>query len=268
MARICVVDIVAEEISQQFTYFAKEVSAKVMNPGTEVGVKALNPGMVSLAGFGAYFEFLNRGQIIEKVIEADREGYDAVVVHCFADPGVRIARSVVNIPVIGPGESSLLFACMMGYKFGVVTVNAPNAVPGMEAMIREYALEDRAIHKPVRPITMPWKEWLRKGPKEAIELVLPDIIEKSRECVADGADVIVIGCTMLGPLCTLSGIAKIPDSDIPILDCLAVALKTAEHVVDLNAKLGLPPVSRASLYGQPREKDFNRFREVFGLKTY
>lgn len=268
MARICVVDIVAEEISQQFTYYAEKISAKVLGTGTEIGVKALKPGIVSLGSYAAYFEFLNRREIIEKVIEADREGYDAVVVHCFGDPGVREARGVVNIPVIGPGESSLLLACMLGHKFGVVTVNAPNAVPGMEIMIREYGLQDRAIPKSVRTISMAWKEWLRKGPEEATELVLPDIIDKAEGCVADGADVIIIGCTMLGPLCTLSGIAKIPDSDIPILDCLAVALKTAEYVVDLNSRLGLPPVSRASLYARPREKDFNRMRTVFGLKTY
>ncbi|MDY6834798.1 MAG: aspartate/glutamate racemase family protein [Chloroflexota bacterium] len=266
MAKICVVNLIPEEIGHIFTHYAKEISGKVWRPETELGIKSPNPGMATLSHLCLYFDLLNKRELVEKALEAEQEGYDAVVIHCFLDPGVREAKSVLNIPVIGPAESSLLAACTYGQKFGIVTISEPLGVKQMETMIRDYGLQDRAIHKPVRPISMPWPEWLRKGTDEAIEEVLPDIIEKAKDCVDDGADVVVIGCTMLGPICTLAGISKIPDMDVPILDCLSVALKTAETVVDFNTSLGLPCVGRSGIYRNPRAKDLERNRTAFGLK--
>ena len=267
MAKICVVNLIPEEIGHLFTRYAKAISGKVWRSDTELGIKSPSPGLATLSHLCTYFDLLNKKELVEKALEAEKEGYDAVVIHCFLDPGVREAKGVLNIPVVGPAESSLLTACAYGQKFGVVTISEPLGVKQMELMIREYGLQDRAILKPVRPISMPWPEWLRKGPEEAIEEVLPDIVEKARGCVEDGADVVVIGCTMLGPLCTMAGISKIPDTDVPILDCLAVALKTAETMVDFNARMGVPCVGRSGIYRKPRDKDLNRNRAAFGLKT-
>ena len=40
----------------------------------------------------------------ERVAQAEREGYDAVILHCCSDPGLAEARRKVRIPVVGPGE--------------------------------------------------------------------------------------------------------------------------------------------------------------------
>ena len=267
MAKICVVNLIPEKIGHLFTRYAEEISAKVWRSETKLGIKSPELGLASLSHTCAYFDLLNKRELVEKVLEAEREGYDAVVIHCFADPGVHEARTVVNIPVIGPGEATMLLACNYGHKFGVVTISEPLGVKELAIKVRQYGLQDRAISNPVRPIAIPWNEWLRKNPEEAMEEVLPDIIERAKECVDDGADVIVIGCTMLGPICTLAGVAAIPGMDVPILDCLGVALKTAETMVDFNSKLGLPPIGRSGIYRKAREKDLSRNRASFGLKT-
>ena len=265
--RLCVVTPMAEEISQVFAYYAEQVAAKVTNPGTSIVVKGLNPGVTRIYDAGnSYFRLLTKSQIVEKIIEAANEGFDGVLVHCFIDPGVREGRSVVDIPVVGPGESSLYFACMLGHKFGVVTINDPTPTVDMEMMIREYGLQDRAIARSVRPITMPLKEYARLSPEEAQKQVIPDILDKARECVAEGAEVVVIGCTGLGPLCTLAGVTKIPDMDVPILDCLTVGIKAAESIVDFERKAGLPPAGRVRMYWRARDKDLDRIRTTFGLK--
>jgi len=54
---------------------------------------------------------------------------------------------------------------------------------------------------------------------------------------------------------------------VPLLDCVSVAIKTAEAVVDLRKRLGLPAISRAGLYRIPREKDIKRVRAIFGMAT-
>ena len=41
-------------------------------------------------------------RIFEEVMRAEEQGFDAVIVGCCYDPGVRAARELVDIPVIGP----------------------------------------------------------------------------------------------------------------------------------------------------------------------
>jgi Asp/Glu/hydantoin racemase len=265
MTKICVINIQAEEIAGLFSYYAQQVSAKVLDPTTKVNTKSPKPGVDAVFVLShPYVNLLNKRGIIEKIIEAEREGYDAAVVHCFADPGVREAKAVVNIPVIGPGESSLHLACLLGYKFGIVTVNDPKVLPDMENMIRFHGLEERAITNPIRFTSMPLKEFAAKG-ESAHEEVVTDILAKAKECVADGAEVVIIGCTGLGPLLTQRDISRIEELGVPVLDCLAVALKTAETMVDLRTKLGLPAASRIGMYALPREKDLKRVRLTLGL---
>ena len=155
MARICEITVPPEENAQHFTHYAQEISVRVWRLDTELGIKSPKPGMVTFSSGSSYLMMLNSMQIVDKVIEAEREGYDAAVIHGFIDPGLRLARTAVSIPVIGPAESSMLTACMYGAKFGVVTISTPGAATYMENMVREYGLEDRAVHKPVRPISIP-----------------------------------------------------------------------------------------------------------------
>ena len=57
------------------------------------------------------------GGVLNKIIQAAQEGYNAVAIGCFLDPALQEAREVVAIPVFGLGETSMLAACMYGHKF-------------------------------------------------------------------------------------------------------------------------------------------------------
>ncbi len=56
-------------------------------------------------------------------MRAEREGYDAFVIGHFQDAGLYEARSVTNLPVLALGEASMLHACQLGQRSGVVTIN-------------------------------------------------------------------------------------------------------------------------------------------------
>lgn len=43
--------------------------------------------------------------VVQTIVDAARDGFDAVIVDCTADPGVAEARKVVSIPVVGAGEA-------------------------------------------------------------------------------------------------------------------------------------------------------------------
>src|SRR5262245_54915735 len=93
-----------------------------------VGVHGLGPGTSAdgCAPIDAikyrYVAALNELQVCDAAMVAEREGFDAFALGCFFDPALRAARSLVNIPVVGLGESCALVACSLARKFGLVTL--------------------------------------------------------------------------------------------------------------------------------------------------
>jgi allantoin racemase len=64
-------------------------------------------------------------EILKYVDEAEASGFDAIIVWCGGDPGVEEAMTMVDIPVVGPGESMRLIASLMGKKVGRVPAPLP-----------------------------------------------------------------------------------------------------------------------------------------------
>jgi allantoin racemase len=99
------------------------------------------------------------------------------------------------------------------------------------------------------------------------QIAVDGISEVARECVADGADVIVIGCCGTGPICSTAGFNKLAfdGQEVPILDPMMVAAKMAETMADIKRGTGLPIPSRVRNYALPSEGDWKRVRSLFGL---
>ncbi len=78
---------------------------KVKDPGTEIHVA----GITEIGGVGdqfRYLEYLETGEVLKNVQRAVVEGYDAFLIGNIADPGLREAREIANIPVLGLCEVS------------------------------------------------------------------------------------------------------------------------------------------------------------------
>ena len=242
---------------------------KVLRPDTEVAMKSLKAGLKGDNAFdfgNAYFNLLNKRELVEVIIEAEKEGFDAAVVMVGDDTGVKEARAVVNIPVIGPGEASMLLACQLGRRFGTIVANLPDTglIATIEEQIKLHGLQDRVIANPVRYDVHAFTDTWEKGfqdPKFAAD----GVAEGTKSLVADGADVVVVLCCGIGPFCTAAGLSKVKIGSryIPVLDATAVAAKTAEMAVDLRKGLGLPFTS----VPLPTEQDMQRVRPLFGLLT-
>ncbi|MBM4463488.1 MAG: hypothetical protein FJ012_09200 [Chloroflexi bacterium] len=269
--KLCMIQ--ASQLPEEFRDMAfgilKPSFEKVLRPDTKVILKGLKSGLMGdnyLDFDNPYFSLLNKRGIVEAVIEAEKEGFDAAWVNCFGDPGVAEARHAVNMPVFGPAESSMLFACQLGRKFAIITANMPNQVPQVEEQVRLHRLEGRLIPNGVRLDKDPFPEAFPRyiqDPKVAAE----STEAVARECVADGADVIIIGCCGTGPLCSMAGFNKITvrGQDVPILDPVMVVAKTAEMAVDIRKGVGLPIPSRVGGRAIPSKEDMARVRSAFGL---
>ena len=84
--------------------------------------------------------------IIREVQAAEEEGYQAIIIGCFVDPALREARGVVEIPIVGPGESCFYVASLMARRFGVITPRYHTSVSGRRvraklAEINNYQME-------------------------------------------------------------------------------------------------------------------------------
>ncbi len=234
---------------------------KVARPGTEVVLRhaAVSGNYVR----SLYTELLNNSALVETSIQGEKDGFDAVVIGCWADP-LWEAREAISIPVVGIGEASMLLACSLGYKFAVITV-APGVIPTIELDLRRYGLQDRAICRPVRALEPASDtDMLLESITDPQRRLIPNLERIARQCIDDGAEVIIVGCGYYGPILTLHGYNKIPGTGVPVLDCSAAGLKMAEILADLQKSIGLSK-SSALFFRSPPAEVLERVRRAHGL---
>jgi allantoin racemase len=130
--------------------------------------------------------------LFEAGLTAEEDGYDAVCIDTMSDSGVNALRSVLDIPVIGPGKASYLIALMLGTRFSVLTQWDP-WMPLYRKGLQEYGLADKCVS--IRSINVPPDVENLLGGKE--EDVFPKLLEEGRRCVDDGAEVICLGSTTM-----------------------------------------------------------------------
>lgn len=165
--------------------------------------------------------------------------------------------------MIAPGETGLHYASLLGSTFGVVTLKEEGFLQAWRDVVFHSGLQSKAIVNPVRGVDLSSYEVATKGISD-VSLIIQAVETKARELACDGAEVVVIGCSLFAPLCTKAGLVEL-DGKVPIIDVMAVSFKVAELMVDLKNSLGLPPLSRAGRHQRLREKDLSRIRAHFGL---
>ena len=89
---------------------------KVARPGTEVVVHGVETASPFLELY-MYEELLHDRQIVDNVIQAERDSYNAFCIGCMFDPAFYALREVADIPVCSLAEASLLLACLLSPNF-------------------------------------------------------------------------------------------------------------------------------------------------------
>ncbi len=164
--------------------------------------------------------------VFQAGIDAEAEGYGAVIVDTVSDSGVRALRSRLQIPVIGPGEAAFHTAMLLGKSFSVLSM-WPQWFPLYEKTLGEYGLWDRCAS--LRSIdTRPDVTELLAGKEEVIFEQLR--AEAMRAIEEDGADVIVLGSTTMHQ----SAAYLASELPAPVINPGIVAWKTAEMLVTLG----------------------------------
>jgi allantoin racemase len=148
--------------------------------------------------------------------------YDAFVVGCFGDPGLRAARELTSKPVVGPAEASLYAASQLGDYIAIV---APlrSTVKLIRDVIKTYGFEDRVVA--IESVDIPVLE-ISRGKKEAIEAIAEKI-----NTMADKSDaeVIVLGCMSMG-FALVDDLVR-DKVHLPVINPVKISLKTAEMFI-------------------------------------
>ena len=162
---------------------------------------------------------------VAKIVEAERDGVDAVVIDCMGDPGLKPARECVSIPVLGPCETAMHIASMLGHGFSVVTV-LERIRPMMENLAKVYGVPDKL--KSVRAVNIPVLDL--EEDRTRVERVLTEQALIAVE--NDHADAIIFGCTgMLGCAEAVRRGLLARGYDVPVIDPVPAAVNVAVALV-------------------------------------
>jgi len=215
--------------------------------------------VVHLAGVPANIDYyypmhLMQLAIWDEVRRLEQAGYDAVVVGCCYDPGVRVARELVDIPVVGPLEAAMNHASYFGHSFTVVTDHA-KARPWLEDLVRIHGAGNC---RGVRCI-----DWYITDMIQDTTAVADDAAAACLTALSeDQAEVVILGCTIIGGCLEREIMTTGRHRDLPILNPNLLALKTAETLADLYRQ-GKYNISRVGLYQKHAQHDPAEAEEVF-----
>ncbi|MFC2019469.1 aspartate/glutamate racemase family protein [Chloroflexota bacterium] len=223
----------------------RQIIAAAARPGTTVELTSLRRGYNRSATpyTGAY----NALAMVERAYEAEKKGYDAFIIGCASDMGLREARSLVSIPVVAPTESATLLACTLGTKFSIIVLD-PKWAPVIENTVRGYGLGERlaSVKCPAGLTDAAAFEMMHS--KEQDKLARALTAEMSRAVSQDGAEALIVACTSGSAFLTAQGIHQVDGA--PVVDVIAAEIKMAEIMVDLKRAYETS-VCPASIYYPP-----------------
>jgi allantoin racemase len=228
------IKVINPNTTASMTALIGECARAAVGPG--VTVDAVNPldGPVSLESH--YDEALAVPGLLAEL--AKDPSYDAYVIACFGDPGLRAARELTTAPVVGIAEAAMRTAGYLGRSFSVVTTLS-RTIGHTWDIARQYGVA--SLCAGVHACEIPVIEL------ETDPLAHATIAEACRAALTnDGSEVIVLGCAGMADLCTdISA-----HLGIPVVDGVAAATSMAEGLV----RLGLSTSKRGEFAPPPAKR--------------
>ena len=224
--------------SVEMTAGIDAIAKKYARADTEIETVCPKEGPRSIES--AYEEDLVAEGVLQRVIEGNEKKFDAIIIACYGDPHLHSAREISEVPVFGIAESSMHMACLLGYKFSIVTV-LERARPIFEELVKRVGLEAKCASIRTTPFLV---LDIEKDPSVTIKV----LTEAGRAAIReDGAEVICLGCA------GMAGLDKPMEKElgVPVLDGVVCAVKMAEAAFDYNLMH-----SKVKAFKRPEPKEF------------
>lgn len=160
-------------------------------------------------------------QVNDYVIQANKEGYDAIIMACYGQSLQKGATKISAIPVYSIAEPQLYMACLLGNKFSVIGLKKDSG-PMMEERLQKLGLISRCAS--IRTIGVSILDCVVNRENTYAALTQ----EAGKAITEDGADVICLGCA------GLAGFDKPMQEEVgvPVLDGVVCAIKMCEALFE------------------------------------
>ncbi len=199
------------------------------NPGNEVEVVSLPGDRPPHLEYHAY-EALVVADIVRIAYQAEGR-YDAMVIGCFYDVGLREAREVSHrVNVTAPCQSATAIASNLGNTFSIL-VGRRKWIPKMRENVHLYGHDHRLAS--IRPVELGVQDFQADHQRTCDRL----LTEGRKAVQEDGAEVIILGCTAeYGFYQTMQN-----ELGVPVIDAVLAPFKYAELLADLAQRFGWYP---------------------------
>ena len=223
------------------------IAKKCARPSTEIVSVSPERGPITIED--NYDEALATVGTIEEVKKGMLENFNGYVIACFGDPGLYACRELTEVPVIGTAEASFFMACMLGYKFSIISILDRFKGP-MEELLRKYGMNNRCAS--IRCTNVPVADFERNRAKG--ETALLKAGQKAIE--QDGAEVLCLGCA------GMVGFDQIMEDalHVTVIDPVIAAVKMAEAVIETGKK-----TSKIMTFKPPEKKDIIGYPDILQL---
>ncbi len=162
------------------------------------------------------------GHAVLDALAAHYAGHDAAILAISFDTALSGARQIVPIPVVGMTEASLLTACSLVRRFGLISFGQSSRWMYLD-LVRRVGLSQRMVAFETIELTNS-TDYLREGGQDEA------VIEASDRLVTAGADAVVVaGAAVAGIAHRLRA-----QLSVPLLDGIACAVGQAETLVRLG----------------------------------
>jgi len=238
--------------------YGRDNLQRIARPDTEFDIVSIADVYPLHNNQWLYFRHACTDGTIDRVLLAQKQGYDAVFISCNLDIGLYECRELVDIPVTGTLESAALMAhAMAGGKFSLLSVDYQNGqiqrmlldvygLSGKLGSVRSFDIDANDLYPDRTP------------PAQVVE----KIVGVARQCVEqDDAEVLIAGCTLAGSVLTCTLPDPVATLGVPVIDGMLTGFKMAEMMADLH-KAGVPTVSRRGYFENPPVDQFNLLRDT------
>jgi allantoin racemase len=190
-------------------------------PGTAItGVTArFGVGIVSTEAEEAI-----AGHAVLDALAANFTGNDAAILAISFDTALLGARQIVPIPVVGMTEASLLTACLLGRRFGLISFGKSSRAMYLDVVQRAGLSQRMAACETIDLANA--ATYLREGGQDVT------VLDAAGRLIAAGADAVVVaGAAVAGIAHRLRA-----QLSVPLLDGIACAVGQAELLVRLRLR--------------------------------
>ena len=225
-----------------------------------------------------YILYLTERLFCEAALTAEREGFDAMTIGCNLDIALNHCRSIVDIPVVGVTESSMLASCLLGRKFAFITIS-DFLRSYLTVSAEKYGFSNRLAcvltmdENPENKYSIESVAGSENSKRPPIYRFLTEDADKAEKiflhtcemAISLGAEVLIPGEGILNEFIFERNMTQC--KGMPILDANAALWQCATMMVNLKSKSRIN-ISRGFTYKKPDDLLMKQMTDFYEARSY